>query len=119
MSVADDFESDIAATGREADGPLSAPVDGLLSARRVAASLGRTCRTLRNWERRGWLRPVRIGRGVFYRPSDLEALAEHGAPTPASIPVSAPAGGGFQTGTDDARASPANQSVPALSGDRA
>ena len=91
MSDADDFEFDGAAAGQNANGPPSAlGPDGLLTARRVAALLGRTCRTLRNWERRGWRRPVRIGRGIFYRTSDLEALAEHGAPTPASIPVSRP-----------------------------
>lgn len=121
MSDADQFESDIA-TSQEANGPPSAPVaEGLLTARRVEALLGRTRRTLRNWERRGWLRPVRIGRGIFYRPSDLEALAEHGAPTPASIPVSAsaPATGAFRTGVDDTKTSRENQSVPALSGDRA
>ena len=49
MSDADDFESDSAATGQEANGPPSAPVaDGLLSARRVAVLHSRTCRTLRN-----------------------------------------------------------------------
>jgi hypothetical protein len=119
MSDVDHFESDIA-TSQEANGPPSVQVaDGLLIARRVAALLGRTRRTLRNWERRGWLRPVRSGRGAFYRPSDLEALSEHGAPTPASIPVSvsAPAAGAFRTGADDTKTSRANQSVPALSGD--
>ena len=72
--------SDIS-TNQEANGPPSAPVaNGLLTARRVAALLGRTCRTPRNWERRGRLRPVRIGRGIFYRPRDVEALAARGAP---------------------------------------
>ena len=90
MSDADDFESASAAIDGDADGPPSAhgrkappAADALLPARPVAASLGRTDRTLRNWERRGWLLPVRIGRSVFYRPSDIEALAAHGAPTPA------------------------------------
>jgi Helix-turn-helix domain len=79
MSDADDFECDSAVTDRDANGPPGAdrraapPVaDVLLTARRVAALLGRTCRTLRNWERRGWLRPIRIGRSIFYRPSDIE-----------------------------------------------
>ena len=75
MSEADHFEPGIA-TDQEAEGTA----ERLLTARRVAALLGRTCRTLRNWERRGWLRPVRIGRGIFYRPHDIEALAERGAP---------------------------------------
>ena len=50
MSDADDFESDSAATGQEANGPPSGAsvADGLLSARRVAVLHSRTCRTLRN-----------------------------------------------------------------------
>jgi hypothetical protein len=128
MPDADNFEFDSAAIGREATGPEStsertAPpgAGGLLTARRVAALLGRTCRTLRNWERRGWLRPVRIGRGIFYRPSDIAALAERGAPTPASIASSAPepASCVLRAGADDALTSPGNQSVPAASCERA
>ncbi len=128
MSEADDFELGGAVTDREADGPpnthgLAAPptAEGLLTARRVAALLGRTCRTLRNWERRGWLRPVRIGRGIFYRPHDIEALAKRGAPTPAGSTRSAsePASGVLQAGADDALTNSANQSVPAPSGERA
>jgi hypothetical protein len=109
MSDADDFESVGAVTDLDANGPpnthgLAAPpvAEGLLTARRVEALLGRTRRTLRNWERRGWLRPVRIGRSIFYRPRDIEALAECGAPRLPAAPTSAP-----------------NQSVPALSGERA
>jgi len=60
------------ATGRL----LSAEVlnNHLLTARQAAARFGRTCRTLRNWERRRWLIPIRIGRGVFYRQRDIEVL---------------------------------------------
>jgi hypothetical protein len=48
MSDAGHFEFDIA-TSQDANGPPSAPgTDGLLTARRVAALLGRTRRTLRN-----------------------------------------------------------------------
>ena len=128
MSDADDFEADSAATGRDAHGSPSvdwgtAPsvAEGLLTARRVAALLGRTCWTLRNWEWRGWLRPVRIGRGIFYRPSDIAAIAERGAPAPASIPISAsaPAACVLKAGADNALTSSANQSVPALSAERA
>ena len=75
MSEADDFELGGAVTDREADGPpnthgLAAPptAEGLLTARRVAGLHGRTCRTLRNWERRGWLRPVRMARRILSPP---------------------------------------------------
>ncbi len=51
----------------------------LISARAAAELFGRTCRTLRNWEARGWLTPVRIGRGLFYRLADIEDLIQRGA----------------------------------------
>ena len=81
MSNEGDFESESAAIGRDTDGPPGAygdpaPVmDGPLTAPQVAELLHRDRRTLRNWERRGLLRPVRIGRGIYYRPSDIEALS--------------------------------------------
>jgi len=122
MSDANDFESDSAAIGPDANGSpgvcgRAAPViDGLLTARRAAELVNRTCGTLHNWERRGLLRPVRIGRGIYYRASDIEALAERGAPTPASLAVSAsdPVSGALKAGADGAPAISANQSAPAL-----
>lgn len=59
----------------------------LLTAKQAAALFGRTCRTLRNWEGRGWLRPVRIGRGVFFRRSDVEFVMEHGSRPPETAPA--------------------------------
>lgn len=56
-----------------------APVDALqlpalLSAARVAEVFGRSERTIRDWVRAGHLRPVRIGRAVFFRADDIHAL---------------------------------------------
>jgi hypothetical protein len=126
MSDPDDLESDSSAIGRDANGSSSAdghtaPVaDGLLTARRVAELHGRTCRTLRNWERRGWLLPVRIGGGIYYRQSDIEALIEHGTPRPASVTVAAsePASGALKAKSDNALTTSADQSAPAPSGNR-
>jgi predicted DNA-binding transcriptional regulator AlpA len=54
----------------------------LLSQAAVAAFFGVTTRTIRTWQRDGHLHPVRIGRTVRYRPSEVEALT--GAPMPPS-----------------------------------
>jgi hypothetical protein len=43
----------------------------LLTQLDVAKIFRCTTRTIRNWEGRGWLKPVRIGRRIFYRESDL------------------------------------------------
>ena len=37
---------------------------------------GRSERTLRNWVRAGHLRPVRVGRSVFFRADDIHALLD-------------------------------------------
>ena len=55
-------------------------VPALLSARQVAEIFGRKERTLRNWVRAGHLRPVRVGRAVFFREADIVALLEAGEP---------------------------------------
>jgi len=39
-------------------------------------------KTILNFADRGQLRPVRIGRRRFFRWSELERLAKHGAPSP-------------------------------------
>jgi excisionase family DNA binding protein len=52
----------------------------LLSARQVAAIFDRSERTVRNWIRAGHLRPVRVGRSVFFRADDVAALLDDGSP---------------------------------------
>ena len=55
--------------------PDGAPqLPALLSAARVAEVFGRSERTIRDWVRAGHLRPVRIGRAVFFRADDIHAL---------------------------------------------
>jgi len=51
----------------------------LMTQRQVAEMFQRDPRTIRNWDRRGWLTPIHIGRSAFYRRSDVEKLAESGA----------------------------------------
>ena len=50
----------------------------LLSQAAVAEIFDVTTRTIRNWDRDGLLHPIRIGRTLRYRRSEVEALA--GAP---------------------------------------
>jgi excisionase family DNA binding protein len=50
----------------------------LLSAAQVARIFGRSERTIRNWVRAGHLRPVRVGRSVFFRADDIHALLDAG-----------------------------------------
>lgn len=50
----------------------------LMSITDVAKHFGRTPRTLREWERRGYLVPVRVGRSVYYRCDDVFALISNG-----------------------------------------
>lgn len=47
----------------------------LLSTRQVARLFGCTDRTIRNWVHAGHLRPVRVGRSVFFRRDEVESLA--------------------------------------------
>ncbi len=46
----------------------------LLSPRDVAAYFNRSLRTIREWARRGYLKPVRVHGAVFYRRDDVEAI---------------------------------------------
>lgn len=45
----------------------------LLKREHTAARLGVDLSTLWRWDRSGYLKPVRIGRSVYYRLSDIEA----------------------------------------------
>ena len=46
----------------------------LLSTRQVMAIFRRTDRTIRNWVATGHLRPIKVGRSVFFHPSEIDAL---------------------------------------------
>jgi excisionase family DNA binding protein len=46
----------------------------LMTTREVAALFRRTDRTIRSWVARGLLEPVRIGRTVYFRRSDIEKI---------------------------------------------
>ena len=48
----------------------------LLTAKQVRELVGVCRMTLHNWERRGILIPVRIGRMVRYKASDIECLGK-------------------------------------------
>lgn len=48
----------------------------LLTPAQVAALFHRTERTVRNWVARGLLRPVHVGRSIFFRAQDVQALVE-------------------------------------------
>ncbi len=54
----------------------AASMPALLSAAQVARIFGRSERTIRNWVRAGHLRPVRVGRAVFFRADDIHALLD-------------------------------------------
>ena len=56
------------------------PLPTLLSSKQVGAVFGRSDRTVRNWVRTGHLRPVRVGRAVFFRAEDIAALLGEGGP---------------------------------------
>lgn len=53
---------------------VNSSLPGLLSAAEVAELFQRTTRSLFNWECRGLLIPLRIGRSKYYRLSDVERL---------------------------------------------
>jgi len=52
----------------------------LLGATEVAALLRITERALRDWDRRGWLTPVRLGRQKFYATSEVLRVLQNGTP---------------------------------------
>lgn len=55
------------------DTPLSS-VSALMTVQEVALIFRRSDRTIRTWVRDGRLRPIRVGRSVFFRREDVEAL---------------------------------------------
>ena len=52
----------------------SQPLPRLLSANEVAAVFNCSERTIRNWIQRGYLRPVRVGRSLFFLEADIREL---------------------------------------------
>ena len=50
------------------------PLPRLLSATEVAALFNCSERTIRNWVRHGYLRPVRVGRSLFFVEADIREL---------------------------------------------
>lgn len=76
LGGAGDSEPPLKSAGKKAPqvaGALSS-LPGLLSAGDVAELFQRTTRSLFNWECRGLLIPVRIGRSKYYRLRDVERL---------------------------------------------
>ncbi len=63
-------ETDFEATDPAGPGPEPR----LMSVGEVAGLFNRTARTIRNWVRGGHLRPVRVGRSMFFRTAEIEAL---------------------------------------------
>ncbi|MFC7477903.1 helix-turn-helix domain-containing protein [Dankookia sp. GCM10030260] len=53
---------------------LPQPLPRLLSAAEVAVVFNRSERAIRAWTQRGYLRPVRVGRSLFFREDDVRAL---------------------------------------------
>jgi hypothetical protein len=56
------------------DPPPAPSFPDLLSGTQVEQIFGRSARTLRRWEQRGHLIPVRIGNAKFYRAEDIRRL---------------------------------------------
>lgn len=52
--------------------------EAYLSNDEVAAKLGVSLNTLWRWGRDGYLKPFKVGKRVFYRSSDVEALLQQG-----------------------------------------
>ncbi len=61
-------------TATDAANDHSSPQERMLAAAEVAAIMGRTLRTLANWERAEVLKPIRIRGRRMYRLSDVETL---------------------------------------------
>jgi len=81
----DPLMSDTGAAAVPSVNPVTgSSLESLLTIGQAAALFHRTPRTLRNWRRRGWLRAVRIGGGLYFRAAEIEALvagSEAGAVT--------------------------------------
>jgi hypothetical protein len=56
------------------DPPPAPSFPELLSSAQVEQIFGRSARTLRRWEQRGHLTPVRVGNAKFYRADDIRRL---------------------------------------------
>lgn len=52
----------------------AAPLPKLLTAAEVAAVFRRSERALRDWMRRGYLAPLRVGRSLYFREEEVRAL---------------------------------------------
>jgi excisionase family DNA binding protein len=75
------------ASRRLPDGCRSLP--RLLSVREVAEIFRRSTRTIRIWVRAGHLKPVRMGRSVFFREADVFALLGLNGPDGSAADVAA------------------------------
>ncbi|GLR66933.1 hypothetical protein GCM10010909_16130 [Acidocella aquatica] len=76
-------------------------IDTLVPAIQAARIFHRTTRTLRNWESRGLLSGVRIGRSLYFKISDIEQLitgGEAAATAPQSPPMSSGGGASLPDG---------------------
>ncbi|WP_145145253.1 helix-turn-helix domain-containing protein, partial [Roseomonas gilardii] len=62
------------ATIPDEDAPASPLRPKLLTAAEVAAVFRRSERALRDWVRRGYLVPVRVGRSLYFREEEVRAL---------------------------------------------
>ncbi|NNM55916.1 helix-turn-helix domain-containing protein [Acidocella sp.] len=58
---------------------IETPTEKLIPAVQAARLFHRTTRTLRNWEARGLLSGVRIGRSLYFKLSEMEQLIAGGA----------------------------------------
>ena len=87
--------------GQADDEPDAAPLGGadfaagaLIPAVQAARLFHRTTRTLRNWEQRGWLPGVRIGRSLYFKAGDIERLIAGDVPFVAGSPGPSPSRAG-------------------------
>ncbi len=71
-------EADAAAFAPDSSANVVVPTDMLVTAVQAAGLFHRTTRTLRNWEARGLLPGVRIGRSLYFKLSDIERLIARG-----------------------------------------
>ena len=56
------------------------PISALVPSEVVLGIFHLTPRALFDWDRRGWLHPVRLGRRKFYRADEVAQLVAHGTP---------------------------------------
>jgi excisionase family DNA binding protein len=55
-------------------GPTPIEDTRLFSTKEVARTFSRSERTIRNWVRQGLIRPLRVGRAVFFSRDELERI---------------------------------------------